>query len=64
MEVLEVGKILVSNNIAPSPFFRFPGLISDQTLIEKLEYLGLIPLGSDAWLAKLKAKKFKMVPLS
>ncbi|WP_347939190.1 polysaccharide deacetylase family protein [Rickettsia oklahomensis] len=51
-EVLEAGKILVSYNIAPSPFFRFPGLVSDQTLIEKLKDLGLIPLGSDAWLAK------------
>lgn len=34
-EVLEAGKVLVSHNIAPSPFFRFPGLVSDQTLIEK-----------------------------
>jgi len=51
-EVLEAGKILVSYNIAPSPFFRFPGLISDQTLIEKLKDLGFIPLGSNAWLAK------------
>ncbi|QQV74483.1 hypothetical protein H6P87_00016 [Rickettsia tillamookensis] len=51
-EVLEAGKILVSYNIAPSPFFRFPGLVSDQTLIEKLKDLGFIPLGSNAWLAK------------
>ncbi|ABV74396.1 hypothetical protein A1C_00315 [Rickettsia akari str. Hartford] len=51
-EVLEVGKILVRYNIAPSPFFRFPGLVSDQTLIEKLKDLGFIPLGSNAWLAK------------
>ena len=51
-EVLEAGKILVSYNIAPSPFFRFPGLVSDQTLIEKLKDLGFIPLGSKAWLAK------------
>ncbi|AFC70478.1 polysaccharide deacetylase family protein [Rickettsia australis] len=51
-EVLEAGEILVSYNIAPSPFFRFPGLVSDQTLIEKLKDLGFIPLGSNAWLAK------------
>jgi len=51
-EVLEAGKVLVSHNIAPSPFFRFPGLISDRTLIEKLKDLGFIPLGSNAWLAK------------
>ncbi|AAU03500.1 palindromic element RPE3 domain-containing protein [Rickettsia typhi] len=51
-EVLEVGKILVSYNIAPSPFFRFPGLVSDQILIAKLKDFGFIPLGSNAWLAK------------
>ncbi|HJD55138.1 MAG TPA: hypothetical protein LFW21_00420 [Rickettsia endosymbiont of Pyrocoelia pectoralis] len=51
-EVLEAGKILVSYNIAPSPFFRFPGLISDQNLIGKLKNFGFIPLGSNAWLAK------------
>ncbi|HJD61207.1 MAG TPA: hypothetical protein LFV90_03490 [Rickettsia endosymbiont of Columbicola hoogstraali] len=51
-EVLEAGKVLVSHNIAPTPFFRFPGLVSDQTLIEKLKDFGFIPLGSDAWLAK------------
>ena len=51
-EVLEAGKILVSYNIAPSPFFRFPGLVSDQTLIEKLKDLGFIPLGSNACFAK------------
>ncbi|MFV9874281.1 MAG: hypothetical protein AB8U54_05795 [Rickettsia conorii subsp. raoultii] len=51
-EVLEAGKILVSYNIAPSPFFRFPRLVSDQTLIEKLKDLGFIPFGSNAWLAK------------
>ncbi len=50
--MLEAGKVLVSHNIAPSPFFRFPGLVSDQTLIEKLKDFGFIPLGSDAWLAK------------
>ncbi|WP_341794496.1 hypothetical protein [Rickettsia endosymbiont of Rhinocyllus conicus] len=52
IEVLEAGKVLVGHNIAPSPFFRFPGLVSDQTLIEKLKDFGFIPLGSDAWLAK------------
>ena len=43
---------MVSYNIAPSPFFRFPGLVSDQTLIEKLKDFGFIPLGINAWLAK------------
>lgn len=51
-EVLKTEKILVSYNIAPSPFFRFPGLVSDQTLVNKLKNFGYIPLGSNAWLAK------------
>ncbi len=36
----------------PSPFFRFPGLVSDRQLIENLRDLHLIPVGSNAWLAK------------
>lgn len=51
-EILESEKILLQHNIVPSPFFRFPGLISDETLMEKLKSLGLIPLGSNCWLAK------------
>lgn len=51
-EVLKTEEILAGYNIAPSPFFRFPGLVSDQALIEKLKDFGLIPLGSNAWLAK------------
>ncbi|WP_342269597.1 polysaccharide deacetylase family protein [Rickettsia endosymbiont of Orchestes rusci] len=51
-EVFETEKILLQYNIAPSPFFRFPGLISDKTLVMKLKKFGLIPLGSKSWLAK------------
>ncbi|MCC8369527.1 MAG: palindromic element RPE3 domain-containing protein [Rickettsia endosymbiont of Oxypoda opaca] len=51
-EVFETEKILLQYNIAPSPFFRFPGLISDKTLVRKLKKFGLIPLGSKSWLAK------------
>ncbi|MDR0296495.1 MAG: hypothetical protein LBH67_00665 [Rickettsia sp.] len=51
-EILETEKILLQYNIAPSPFFRFPGLISDKTLMQRLKSLGLIPLGSNCWLAK------------
>lgn len=51
-EVFETEKILLQYNIVPSPFFRFPGLISDKTLVRKLKKFGLIPLGSKSWLAK------------
>ncbi|WP_410521661.1 polysaccharide deacetylase family protein [Candidatus Tisiphia endosymbiont of Nemotelus uliginosus] len=51
-EILETEKILLQYNIVPTPFFRFPGLISDKTLLEKLRSFGLITLGSNCWLAK------------
>ena len=52
IEVLDNEKLMLSNGLTPSVFFRFPGLVSDQTLLEKIELYGLIPVGSDAWLAK------------
>jgi hypothetical protein len=51
-EVLETERILLENGETPSPFFRFPGLVADGTLIKKLRKMSLIPVGSDAWLAK------------
>jgi hypothetical protein len=51
-EVLALEERLLANDLVPSPFFRFPGLVSSGTLLKQLRELGLIPLGSDAWLAK------------
>lgn len=51
-EVLATEKLLIENGLIPSAFFRFPGLVSDRALLKKLRQLSLIPLGSDAWLAK------------
>jgi hypothetical protein len=51
-EVLNNEKALLQRNIVPSIFFRFPGLISDRDIYNRILSLGLIPLGSDAWLAK------------
>ena len=51
-EVLETEVALLQKNIVPSIFFRFPGLVSDLEIYNKILNLGLIPLGSDAWLAK------------
>ena len=45
-------QLLVENDQLPSVFFRFPGLISNANLMSCLRILGLIPLGSEAWLAK------------
>lgn len=51
-EILGEEKILLEYQQTPSIFFRFPGLIADKEVILKLNKLGLIPVGSNAWLAK------------
>lgn len=51
-EVVKVETSLLERGIIPSAFFRYPGLVSDSELSEELYKLGLIPLGSDAWIAK------------
>lgn len=51
-EILATEQFLLEEGMVPSPFFRFPGLVSDQRSISRLAQLGLIPVGSDAWLAK------------
>lgn len=51
-EVLSTELLLLENGLVPSPFFRFPGLVADGRLLAKLRELSLIPIGSDAWLAK------------
>ena len=51
-EVLFLERLLLEQGVLPSPFFRFPGLVSDRQLIESLHDLCLIPVGSSAWLAK------------
>lgn len=54
-EVLENEKLMLKNGLVPSVFFRFPGLISSQKLVESIVNYGLVPVGSDAWLAKGQA---------
>jgi hypothetical protein len=51
-EVLETEKAMLRNGLLPSVFFRFPGLVSDQQLVYQITAFGLIPIGTDAWLAK------------
>lgn len=52
LEILENEKLMLKNGIIPSVFFRFPGLVSDQEIVARIVAYGLIPVGSDAWLAK------------
>ena len=51
-EVLSNEVMLLERGLLPSVFFRFPGLVSDCDLIDRLRKLSLIPVGSRAWLAK------------
>jgi peptidoglycan/xylan/chitin deacetylase (PgdA/CDA1 family) len=51
-EVLGTEIALIDNVQIPSVFFRFPGLISDREIYLKVISYGLVPIGSDAWLAK------------
>jgi hypothetical protein len=43
---------MLQNGLRPSTFFRFPGLVSDQQVVDSVLNYGIIPIGSDAWLAK------------
>jgi hypothetical protein len=54
-EVLETEKSMLKNGLLPSVFFRFPGLVSDKQLVYQVTDFGLIPVGTDAWLAKGQA---------
>jgi hypothetical protein len=51
-EVIGTERLLLEKGLTPSIFFRFPGLVSNPELIVKVVSYGLIPVGSDAWLAK------------
>lgn len=54
-EILGTEIAMIQAGLLPSAFFRFPGLVSDQKVLDKVISYGLIPVGSDAWLAKGQA---------
>jgi len=56
-DVLCLEKSMIERGITPSVFFRFPGLVSDKHAIETVTGLGLIPIGTDAWIAKGQTPK-------
>ncbi|MBE9599803.1 polysaccharide deacetylase [Pedobacter sp. MC2016-24] len=51
-EILGTELAMIQQGLLPSIFFRFPGLVSDRQVVTKLLSYGIIPVGSDAWLAK------------
>jgi hypothetical protein len=56
-EVLLTEIALIDAGVLPSVMFRFPGLISDPEIVHTVVGYGLIPIGSDAWLAKKERAK-------
>jgi len=56
-EILRTEAAMLGKGIVPSVFFRFPGLVSDAGLVTTIGNFGLIPVGSDAWLAKNQLPK-------
>jgi hypothetical protein len=50
-EILNTERLLIANGETPSLFFRFPGLISSDPLMQAVSQDHLITLGADAWLA-------------
>ena len=51
-EILSNEILMIQRGLTPSIFFRFPGLIADDRALGITQELGLIPLGSNAWLSK------------
>jgi hypothetical protein len=51
-EVLQTEAAMLAAGLTPSVFFRFPGLVSRPELFARVVAFGLVPVGSDAWLAK------------
>jgi peptidoglycan/xylan/chitin deacetylase (PgdA/CDA1 family) len=52
-EILGLEKTLIERGITPSVFFRFPGLMANDTLMKELKQTYfLIPLSANAWIAK------------
>ena len=50
-EILNTERLLIANDETPSLFFRFPGLVSSDPLMQAVRRFHLVTLGADAWLA-------------
>ncbi len=62
-EILYLEQMLIARGITPSVFFRYPGLVYDERLLKLTHYMGLIPLGSDCWIAKGQVPKLGSIIL-
>jgi hypothetical protein len=62
-EVLLTEQKMIACGLVPSIFFRFPGLVSDEREFSRVLALGLVPVGSDAWLAKSQSPRYGSIVL-
>lgn len=51
-EILKTEEVMIEEGLNISIYFRFPGLVSDSNIFNKLLDYGLIPLGADSWIGK------------
>ncbi len=56
-EILTSEILLLEKKQLPSVFIRFLGLIGDKSVMQAMQLYGLIPLGSNAWLARKEKPK-------
>lgn len=56
-EILRTEITMLEHGILPSVFFRFPGLVSRKDIYSEVESFGLIPVGTDCWIANRQAPK-------
>jgi hypothetical protein len=49
-DLMRNEQYLIEHGVAPSIFYRFPGLMSKEDQIHALKNLGLVPLGTSAWI--------------
>lgn len=61
-EILLTEQYLLEAGEIPSVFFRFPGLVSSKSLVKTIKKYGLIPLGTDAWMANLTERHEQITP--
>lgn len=50
-EIFETEKLIIASGATPSVFFRFPGLVADEALLDHVRERHLVALGADSWLA-------------
>ncbi|MBK9577430.1 MAG: polysaccharide deacetylase [Fibrobacteres bacterium] len=51
-EILGAETEMLEHGIVPSVYFRFPGLVENKALFDQVAATGVLPVGTDAWLAK------------